>query len=146
MHAVLTRVDVFSCHVSCCVVGKIRREEHILVRIFYTVRVETHTGREMMVDGRLSYGGIYSCAKTEYNHVMILLWATRSFNIFKSTAFFECFTTPERQETVMVWCVWYDALLLPCPLRLTTTRKLEFSSWLHTMIIARARRYLHKTR
>ena len=68
MHAVLTRVDVFSCHVSCCVVGKIRREEHILVRNFYTVRVETHTGREMMVDGRLSYGGIYSCAKTEYNH------------------------------------------------------------------------------
>ena len=51
MHAVLTRVDVFSCHVSCCVVGKIRREEHILVRIFYTVRVETHTGREMMVGG-----------------------------------------------------------------------------------------------
>ena len=59
MHAVLTRVDVFSCHVSCCVVGKIRREEHILVRNFYTVRVETHTGREMMVDGRLSYGGIF---------------------------------------------------------------------------------------
>jgi hypothetical protein len=51
MHAVLTRVDVFSCHVSCCVVGKIRREEHILVRNFYTVRVETHTGREMMVGG-----------------------------------------------------------------------------------------------
>ena len=64
MHAVLMRVDVFSCHVSF---GKIRREEHILVRTFYTVRVETHTGREMMVDGRLSYGGIYSCAKTEYN-------------------------------------------------------------------------------
>ena len=67
MHAVLMRVDVFSCHVSF---GKIRREEHILVRTFYTVRVETHTGREMMVDGRLSYGGIYSCAKTEYNPVI----------------------------------------------------------------------------
>ena len=43
MHAVLMRVDVFSCHVSF---GKIRREEHILVRTFYTVRVETHTGRD----------------------------------------------------------------------------------------------------
>ena len=64
MHAVLMRVDVFSCHVSF---GKIRREEHILVRTFYTERVETHTGREMMVDDRLSYGGIYGCAKTEYN-------------------------------------------------------------------------------
>ena len=67
MHAVLMRVDVFSCHVSF---GKIRREEHILVRTFYTERVETHTGREMMVDDRLSYGGIYGCAKTENNPVI----------------------------------------------------------------------------
>ena len=60
MHAILMRVDVFSCHVFV-------REDKKGVRTFYTVRLRPIPGREMMVDGRLSNGGIYSCAKTEYN-------------------------------------------------------------------------------
>jgi len=53
MHAILMRVDVFSCHVFV-------REDKKGVRTFYTVRLSPIPGREMMVDGRLSYGGIYS--------------------------------------------------------------------------------------
>lgn len=54
------------CRHSACF-GNMRREEDILLpRTFYTVALRPTLGREMMMDDRLSYGGIYSCAKNDY--------------------------------------------------------------------------------